>query len=86
MLKILCLHGKQQNKTVFRTKLGRIPPKLKNCAVLTIVDAPLTCTPSAIDTNLVDDSNVEESEDSERDDSAQRTWYHRNDADEVDSR
>ena len=39
-LRILCLHGKQQNKEVFRTKLGRIPHKLRNIAELTIVDAP----------------------------------------------
>jgi hypothetical protein len=39
-LRILCLHGKQQNRETFRTKLGRIPHKLKNLADLTIVDAP----------------------------------------------
>lgn len=39
-LKILCLHGKQQNKEVFRTKLGRIPHKLRHVAELTIIDAP----------------------------------------------
>ena len=39
-MKILCLHGKQQNKEIFRTKLGRIPHKLKHLAELTIIDAP----------------------------------------------
>lgn len=39
-LKILCLHGKQQNKELFRTKLGRIPHKLKHIADLTVIDAP----------------------------------------------
>ncbi|KAJ1417424.1 serine hydrolase FSH [Ochromonadaceae sp. CCMP2298] len=39
-LRILCLHGKQQNKETFRTKLGNIPRKLKALAALTIVDAP----------------------------------------------
>lgn len=39
-LKILCLHGKQQNKEIFRTKLGRIPHKLKHFAELTVIDAP----------------------------------------------
>jgi alpha/beta superfamily hydrolase len=39
-LKILCLHGKTQNKEVFRTKLGRIPHKLRHVAELTIIDAP----------------------------------------------
>src|SRR4051812_6775423 len=40
MLKILCLHGKQQNKEILRTRLGRIPGKLKNIAIFTIIDAP----------------------------------------------
>jgi alpha/beta superfamily hydrolase len=39
-LKILCLHGKQQNKEIFRTKLGRLPHKLRNLADFTIIDAP----------------------------------------------
>ncbi len=41
MLKILCLHGKQQNKEIMRTRLGKIPHKLKSMAQLTIIDAPL---------------------------------------------
>ncbi len=40
MLKILCLHGKQQNKEVLRTRLGNIPKKLKKIAQLTIIDSP----------------------------------------------
>ena len=31
-LNILCLHGKSQNKEVFRTRLGRIPHKCKDVA------------------------------------------------------
>ncbi len=40
MLKVLCLHGKQQNKEILRTRLGRIPPKTKNIAQFIVVDAP----------------------------------------------
>lgn len=39
-LKILCLHGKSQNKEIFRTKLGSIPRKLKKLATLKILNAP----------------------------------------------
>jgi len=39
-LRILCLHGKQQNKDVFRAKLGKIPRKLKDVAEFTVIDAP----------------------------------------------
>lgn len=40
-LNILCLHGKSQNKEVFRTRLGRIPHKCKDVAVFYCdVEAP----------------------------------------------
>eukprot|EP01035_Chromulina_nebulosa_P024349 gene24349-31688_t len=40
-LNILCLHGKSQNKEVFRTRLGRIPHKCKDLAVFYCdVEAP----------------------------------------------
>ena len=39
-LRILCIHGKQQNKDVFRAKLGKIPRKLKDVAEFTVIDAP----------------------------------------------
>jgi predicted esterase len=40
MLKILCLHGRRQNKEILKTKLGNLTRKLKKYATLTIVDAP----------------------------------------------
>ena len=40
-LNILCLHGKSQNKEVFRTRLGRIPHKCKDVAIFYCdVEAP----------------------------------------------
>lgn len=39
-LRILCLHGKQQNRDMFRAKLGKIPRKLKDVAEFTVIDAP----------------------------------------------
>ena len=40
-LHILCLHGKSQNKEVFRTRLGRIPHKCKDLAIFfTDIEAP----------------------------------------------
>jgi hypothetical protein len=39
-LRILCLHGKQQNREIFRAKLGKIPRKLKDIAEMIVVDAP----------------------------------------------
>lgn len=59
MKKILCLHGKQQNKEIFRTKLGRIPPKLKSKATLTIIDGPFDCPDE--DPRLNDAGNGESS-------------------------
>ena len=45
-INILCLHGKSQNKEVFRTRLGRIPHKCKEvgtfyCDVEAPHDLPL---------------------------------------------
>jgi predicted esterase len=80
MMKILCLHGKQQNKSSFRTKLGRLPSKLKNLAVLTIIDAPHNCVSAVTNDNSVsspigEDPNVE---------AIGKTWYHRNESGELD--
>lgn len=41
LLRILCLHGKQQNADVFRTRLGRLPYKCRNSTLeFDIVEAP----------------------------------------------
>ena len=34
------MHGKQQNKEILRTRLGRIPPKMKSVTQFIIIDAP----------------------------------------------
>lgn len=39
-LNVLCLHGKEQNAELFRSRLGRIPVKAKAYARFHIVDAP----------------------------------------------
>lgn len=60
MKRILCLHGKQQNKEIFRPKLGRIPPKLKQMATMTIIDGPFDCPDEDPRLNS-DEGNVAES-------------------------
>jgi hypothetical protein len=41
LLNVLCLHGKSQNKDVFRTRIGRIPHKCKHAAIFILdVEAP----------------------------------------------
>ena len=40
-LNILCLHGNLQSAGVFRSKIGRLPHKLKNIASLFFAEAPL---------------------------------------------
>lgn len=62
-LRILCLHGKMQNKDVFRKKLGRIPHKLRNLAELIIINAPYVLDQS-LDTNADSDEAV-----------SGRSWY-----------
>jgi Serine hydrolase (FSH1) len=39
-LKVLSLHGSQQNAEILRTRLGRIVPKVKLYASFTFIDAP----------------------------------------------
>ena len=39
-LKLLALHGSQQNAEILRSRLGRIVPKVKNIASFTFIDAP----------------------------------------------
>lgn len=39
-IKILCLHGKTQNREVMRSRMGRIPSKSKHIAEYTYIDAP----------------------------------------------
>lgn len=39
-LKVLALHGSQQNGEVMRTRLGRIVPKIKKIASFSYFDAP----------------------------------------------
>ena len=39
-LKVLALHGSQQNGEIMRTRLGRIVPKLKKIASFSYIDAP----------------------------------------------
>lgn len=51
-LRILCLHGKQQNREVFRAKLGKIPRKLKDVAELTVLDAPFILEDQSTPDNL----------------------------------
>lgn len=51
-LRILCLHGKQQNREVFRAKLGKIPRKLKDIAELTVLDAPFILEDQSTPDNL----------------------------------
>jgi len=41
LLRILCLHGSQQTKEIFRSRLGRLPRKLKTVAELVFVDGPV---------------------------------------------
>lgn len=40
VLKILALHGSQQNAEVLRTRLGRIVPKVRKYATFSYLDAP----------------------------------------------
>jgi hypothetical protein len=80
MLKILCLHGKQQNKSIFRTKLGRIPPKLKSVATLTIVDGLFDCEPTVaaavVDSTSPDDDADHDGGQATSQSSVGKTWYH----------
>ena len=42
-LRVLCLHGKQQNAEVFRTRLGRLPHKCKSSTLeFDIAEAPFS--------------------------------------------
>lgn len=86
MKKILCLHGKQQNKQIFRTKLGRIPPKLKSLATLTIVDAPFDCeaSPSSASFDADDASDSAPSAQSPQPESIGKTWFVRGPSGAID--
>jgi hypothetical protein len=39
-MKVLCLHGKTQNREIMRSRMGRIPHKSKQIAEYTYIDAP----------------------------------------------
>lgn len=74
MKKILCLHGSHQNKEIFRTKLGRIPHKLKNHFQLTIIDGPIICPPDIIKK----DEETEEAEEKKVEEEViKRAWFKR---------
>lgn len=79
MKRILCLHGKQQNKSTFRTKLGRLPSKLKNLATFTIIDAPFDCDMSFSSTPDPPETTAE----AVHLESIGKTWYHRDENGEV---
>ena len=65
--RILCLHGKQQNSNIFRTKMGRIPHKLRNITDFILVDAP----------HIINDNNNDKTMVEADIDTSSRTWFTR---------
>lgn len=87
MLRILCLHGKQQNRSSFRTKLGRLPSKLKNYANLTIIDAPNECEmhTSPGSSNAVTDEDPTNGSGNIESGNVGKSWYNRNEQGEIEN-